>query len=337
MTSIPFITYSPTLGFQLTPQTESFLSSISQTPISVLSVVGNYRTGKSFFINRVLLNKSNGKGFTVGPSINPCTKGLWLWTEPLEHQNPDVSNDVKVLLIDSEGFGGMDQNLSHNSRIGLFSLLLSSYFIYNSLGIIDENSLNSLSLIVSLGQEVMKQGESSGIFPTFLWVLRDFALQMINADGENISNKEYLDKALEINNKMSEGKNKVRKMIREIFVERDCLTLVRPVGDERDLQRLDCLDEKFFRKEFSQQIKKARNMIFSQIKPKKINGKIITAGLLLELCKNFITVINGDKVPDIKTTWVYLCKSQITTNFSGLCLKNHFFFINFFFSFLFFL
>lgn len=317
MSSIPFITYSPSLGFQLTPQTESFLSSISQTPIAVLSIVGNYRTGKSFFINRVLLNKTNGKGFTVGPSINPCTKGLWLWNEPLHHQNPDISNDIKVLLIDTEGFGGIDQNLSHNSRIGLFSLLLSSFFIYNSLGIIDENSLNSLSLIVSLGQEIMKQGESSGIFPSFLWVLRDFALQMINTEGENISNKEYLEKALEHHNKMNETKNKTRKIIRDIFAERDCLTMVRPVANEKDLQKMDALDETHFRPEFIEQITKARTMIFSKIKPKKINGKILTAGLLLELCKKFITVINGEKIPDIKSTWVYLCKSQMTSNLSG--------------------
>ena len=324
MSSIPFITYTPSDGFQLTPQTMSYLTSISQTPVAVLSIVGNYRTGKSFFINRVLLNKANGEGFPVGPSINPCTKGLWLWNQPLDHQNPDISNDVKVLLIDTEGFGGIDQNLSHNSRIGLFSLLLSSFFIYNSLGIIDENSLNSLSLIVSLGQEIMKQGESNGIFPSFLWVLRDFALQMVNGEGESMSNKEYLEKALEINGKMNEGKAKTRKVIREIFAERDCLTMVRPVANERDLQKMDCLNEKNFRPEFVEQIKKARNMVFSKITPKKINGKVITAGILLELCKNFITVINGEKIPDIKSTWVYLCRNQMNATFSGFYLLKKF-------------
>ena len=29
----------------------------------------------------VLLNKP--KGFGVGPSINPCTKGIWVWGTPL--------------------------------------------------------------------------------------------------------------------------------------------------------------------------------------------------------------------------------------------------------------
>ena len=31
-----------------------------------------YRTGKSYLLNRMLLNRSDG--FGVGPTINPCTK-----------------------------------------------------------------------------------------------------------------------------------------------------------------------------------------------------------------------------------------------------------------------
>ena len=59
-----------------------------------------------------------------------------------------------ILLIDTEGFGGMDENVNHDSRIFLFSLLLSSYFIYNSVGNIDENALNNLSLIINLAKDI---------------------------------------------------------------------------------------------------------------------------------------------------------------------------------------
>jgi hypothetical protein len=30
-------------------------------------------------MNRILLEQSDG--FTVGPTVNPCTKGLWLWNK----------------------------------------------------------------------------------------------------------------------------------------------------------------------------------------------------------------------------------------------------------------
>ena len=50
-------------------------------PIGIISVVGMYRTGKSYLMNRMLLNRSDG--FGVGNTINPCTKGLWVWGRPL--------------------------------------------------------------------------------------------------------------------------------------------------------------------------------------------------------------------------------------------------------------
>lgn len=44
-------------------------------PFGVVSVAGLYRTGKSYLLNKVLLNRQPGEsGFGVGPSINPCTK-----------------------------------------------------------------------------------------------------------------------------------------------------------------------------------------------------------------------------------------------------------------------
>jgi hypothetical protein len=42
--------------------------------IGVIAVAGKYRTGKSFLLNRIILNKKDQSGFGVGPTINPCTK-----------------------------------------------------------------------------------------------------------------------------------------------------------------------------------------------------------------------------------------------------------------------
>ena len=38
-------------------------------PIGIISVMGNYRTGKSFLTNRMLLNKK--QGFKVSSSVEP--------------------------------------------------------------------------------------------------------------------------------------------------------------------------------------------------------------------------------------------------------------------------
>jgi hypothetical protein len=106
---------------------------------------------------------------------------------------------MKALVIDTEGFGGMDENVNHDTRIFLFSLLLSSFFIYNSVVSIDENALNNISLIVNLAKEIqVKHNADAGqFFPAFLWVVRDFALQMVDQSNNPIGSKEYLEKALD--------------------------------------------------------------------------------------------------------------------------------------------
>jgi hypothetical protein len=50
-------------------------------PLSVITIAGGYRQGKSFLMNRLLLNIK--KGFEVGGSVNACTKGIWVWSQVL--------------------------------------------------------------------------------------------------------------------------------------------------------------------------------------------------------------------------------------------------------------
>lgn len=68
-------------------------------------------------------------------------------------------------------------------------MLLSSFFIYNSMGTIDENALNNLSLIINLSKELQIKStlleesdpeEIQKLFPSFLWVVRDFSLRLID-------------------------------------------------------------------------------------------------------------------------------------------------------------
>ena len=75
--SIPLVLYNNEKGtYEICAEALEFLRTI-QGPIGVVAVAGMYRTGKSFLLNRMLLNRK--AGFNVGPTINPCTKGLWIW------------------------------------------------------------------------------------------------------------------------------------------------------------------------------------------------------------------------------------------------------------------
>ena len=54
--AIPFIIYDQKEGFVLNKEAETYLNSLPKDrKLGVISIVGKYRTGKSFFVNRVLL------------------------------------------------------------------------------------------------------------------------------------------------------------------------------------------------------------------------------------------------------------------------------------------
>jgi hypothetical protein len=94
-----------------------------------------------------------------------------------------------------------------------------------------------------------------------------------------IQAKEYLEQALEIQKGTSnliEGKNRIRRMMKHFFRDRDCFTLVRPVETEDKLQQLDTLEEEDFRPTFLDQSKALKQKILTKIKPKKLKNTLLT-------------------------------------------------------------
>jgi hypothetical protein len=120
-----------------------------------------------------------------------------------------------VLVLDTEGLGALDEDSNHDVRIFSLAILLSSFFIYNSAGSIDENALQQLSLVINLTNHIqIKAGgvreeqdpeEYAQYFPSFMWVVRDFTLQLLDAEGDPITSKEYLEKALQSQKGFSES------------------------------------------------------------------------------------------------------------------------------------
>ena len=131
------------------------------------------------------------------------------------------------------------------------------------MGSIDENALESLSLIIHLTKNIqikanqrnseVDTADYSKYFPSFLWVLRDFTLQLVDDDGEQITSREYLDKALALQKGFSDGveeKNRIRRLLTNFFSDRDCHTLVRPLTKESELQNLANMEMDQLRPEF---------------------------------------------------------------------------------------
>ena len=326
-TAIPFVTFdSLTKKFLINEEAKKILSRSENKQIGIVSLVGKYRTGKSFLLNRVLIEKKNLKGFEVAPTIKPCTKGIWLWSNPLMISNKSSPNCFPAFLIDTEGLGAYDEEINHDTKIFLMAILISSLFIYNSFGTIDEVALNNLSLILNLSKSLKLRNntnvlntkenddkEMSKYFPSMLWLLRDFALKLEDSDGNVITAKQYLENALMEQKGSSESieeKNLVRKMIKTYFNERDCFPMVRPVENENDLQNLMNLPESKIRPEFIKQSNMLKNKIYMKIKPKTFNNKILSGQMLIDLLESVVNAINEGAIPVIENSWNYITNSE---------------------------
>ena len=330
-TAIPFVTFdSSTKKFIINEDAKKLISRSENKQIGIVSLVGKYRTGKSFLLNRVLIDKKNIKGFDVAPTIKPCTKGIWLWSSPLMVSNKNSTGCFPAFLIDTEGLGAYDEEINHDSKIFLISILISSLFIYNSFGTIDEVALNNLSLILNLSKSLKLRNNSNVLnskesddkemakyFPSLLWLLRDFALKLEDSDGNVITAKQYLENALmeqKGSTQSIEEKNLVRKMIKTYFNERDCFPMVRPVENENDLQNLMNLADNKIRPEFIKQSNMLKNKIYMKIKPKTFNNKILSGQMLIDLLESVVNAINEGAIPVIENSWNYIANNE--------CLKS---------------
>ena len=57
-----------------------------------------YRQGKSYFLSKLIGDTANG--FKVGHTDESCTKGIYMWSEPIDVKTPNGIR--KLILLDTE-------------------------------------------------------------------------------------------------------------------------------------------------------------------------------------------------------------------------------------------
>ena len=336
--AIPLITFTDD-KFKVNPEALEFLKEV-EAPMAVIGVAGAYRSGKSYLLNKIVLNQS--RGFEIGSTINACTKGIWVWGRPVKAQTEDGSI-VNMVVMDSEGLGSLEADASHDSRIFALILLLSSTFVYNSTGAIDENSLSQLSVVINITKHIAVRAtlskresgqtsltdvdqpptdappvpedpeEYSRHFPDFLWVLRDFALQMVDEYGDDLTPSQYLENALQFGQADSgqdASKDRIRELIRAFFRNRQCFALVRPVINEQDLGRLDTLKLENLRAEFVEGALRLKNALYQGARVKRVNERDVSGEVLGSMLASYVQTMNEGVVPNIENTWSYVTRKQ---------------------------
>nr|XP_015192051.1 PREDICTED: guanylate-binding protein 1-like isoform X1 [Lepisosteus oculatus] len=281
-----------------------------QQSVVVVSIVGLYRTGKSYFMNKLAGKR---KGFALGSTIQSHTKGIWMWCIP----HP-TKPDHTLVLLDTEGLGDVEKGDQKNDCwIFALAILLSSTLIYNSRGTIDNNALENLQYVTELTDliKVKAPGKSSPgtsdddideedsqfvrYFPNFVWAVRDFTLEL-KIEGRPVTEDEYLEHALTLkkgtNRKVSDY-NLPRQCIRNFFPLRRCFVFGSPAAPDA-MTRLETLDERDLSASFLEATQRFCQHVFNQSPVKTIKGGHPVSGRMLGiLASTYVGTISSGDVP----------------------------------------
>ena len=185
---VQFIAFDESANkFRVTAEALSLLRAV-EGPVAVLSVSGKARQGKSYLLNQLL---GQSGAFKVAPTQRPCTKGLWLWSKPIPRTaNPtnfhlvqtfplspiqisltghiDPAGHRRHKCIRSGTRPSLDCFKSHccflqtgrfSTQIFCLAMLLSSLFVFNQMGPIDESAIRELALACEVIKRVRSQAE----------------------------------------------------------------------------------------------------------------------------------------------------------------------------------
>lgn len=264
----------------------------------VVAVAGRYRSGKSFLLNRGLLEAPAKKGFATGNSINACTRGIWILPSILEGHEKRC-----FLVLDTEGTASMEARAEHDASLIGISLALASVFIFNSTGAIDETSLSDLATLTTVAQGISSQSEAFTP-PELIWALRDFSLELRGDDGEELQPDEYLERAL---SEERYGKAAVRAALKGFFARRRLVPLVRPCLEETQLQKLNTLASSALRPQFLAQLEAFRKLVKQAAsRPKELGGLPLNGQAIARLAREAVEATNRGKAPLVQTIFDFL-------------------------------
>uniref|UniRef100_A0A8C4R430 GB1/RHD3-type G domain-containing protein n=1 Tax=Eptatretus burgeri TaxID=7764 RepID=A0A8C4R430_EPTBU len=277
--------------FHMIKDTLRYLSEIKQSVV-VVSIIGRYRSGKSY-----LMNKLAGKraGFMLGHAVQSCTKGIWVWPRPHPHDPKRV-----LLLLDTEGLGDAEKDSeSHDIHLFTLTLLLSSVLIYNTM---------VLNLADHVNTKIHQRDDERGMdfhqyFPTFVVCLRDFTL-VLEIDGNTCTPDEYLEHCLSIRKKGKSRScrdfNDQRECLSLYFQDRKCFAFPMPTSQEEMVQ-LDKLSDGKLNEEFLKTVEDFQRMIYEKGKVKSSGNLVLNGDCFATMATEYVKAFSSGAIPCIES------------------------------------
>lgn len=195
---------------------------------------------------------------------------------------------------------------------------MSSVFLLNTKGVLNESLFNALSLVCSMSHNIEGQSFETSR-PVLLWLLRDFLLELKDTGGADITATEYLEQCLHArpteggsDPQRASSAKEVKDTLLRFFPERHCKTLIQPLIDEEKLQKLQEVSFEELRPEFQSAFQELRTQLFSLVhaRPKTVGGQVVGASGLVALLRKFVKSLNEGSVLSVNSAWDQVQRSS---------------------------
>ena len=278
-------------------------------PVAVLSICGPYRSGKSYFMSRLL---GCPGAFQLGHSMRACTRGIWMATTILECEQ------FATIVLDTEGIDAIGASETMAMSLLTLTTLLSSFLIYNSKKVPQKIDLDKMRCFSQLSTSLLAQrGDSmtadamKKFFPHFLWLLRDVRLNVTNKEGETITPTEFLHTRVLASE--SGEPTDLGKSLCSLFPSLECATLPVP-SIKQDVICNIVEQQDRLNPAFNTAVIELIQNILQQTTPKKaIDGvSSVNGSMLAALACGYVDAINTPgALPDLEQGWQAVIRLQL--------------------------
>lgn len=323
---------------------ESIIKRIpAETKVAVVSVVGAFRTGKSFLLSFFLRylhalqhgetkgGSADGKkwyevgslgneGFHWKAGSDRNTTGIWIWSHP--HMLPD--QNLAVLLVDTQGMFDNETTMGLTASIFGLSTLLSSYQIYNVDKMIGEDALQQLSLFTEYARSAVRnkqEKEGDKPFQHVEFLVRDWQhfeeeedVEEMAREMENVLNKVMASRE-------AKDLQETREQITMCFDKITCYGLVHPgfaVTKKAYAGEINKIEPVFLRL-----LDQYCPRVFDNLSAKKIHGRELTGEELAAYIESYAKLFaSGASFPEA-ATMLEATAAANNTNATNLAIKAY--------------
>ena len=317
--------------FVISEEAKNLFSKIGNHKVGIICLLGEYHSkeDKLFLLNKIISNNSK---IELLDNQNNINKGILVYSKPLIIKNNFCDEEFPCFIIDTINLdiNGNNNEINHECKIFLIIILISSLLIFNS-GNIDEKSLNYMNNILNLIKAIKLRSALEGendteiaeFFPILLWVLQNSNLQLEDKDGNTITEKQYMETALQIINGNSdsiEENNRIKTMLKNFFPQRDCFFMMDPSNLSSDEKNgNNNINKKMIK--YEEQVNILKNKIIKKVKPKMFYDHFLNGNMLIELIESLLNNINVGGAPIMANSWKYIMKSECMKIANELIMK----------------